>query len=119
MRKIFLFFLMCIALAGSAVAQRTVTGTVVAGSDGTALPGVAVSEKGTTHGTITDVDGKYSITVASDNATLVFTFVGMKPASEVVKGRKEINVTMADENCLVLKYGYRLNINLCSLRKPF
>ncbi len=55
--------------------KGTLTGTVKA-SDGLTLPGVSILEKGTTNGAITDVDGKYSISVSS-SATLVFSYVGM------------------------------------------
>ncbi len=94
MRRIFLLTVMCIALLGSAIAQHAVTGTVVSASDGAGLPGVTVSEKGTTNGTLTDVDGKFSIRVASEKSTIVFSFVGMKSMTEAVNGRKVINLKM-------------------------
>jgi len=92
MRKLFLIFSMYFALLGSAYAQQTVTGTVT-GDDGSSLPGVTVVEKGTSNGTITDINGKYTTTVPSD-AVLVFSFVGMKTTEEVVNGRSTIDVTM-------------------------
>jgi iron complex outermembrane receptor protein len=85
---------MCIALLGSAIAQHAVTGTVVSASDGAGLPGVTVSEKGTTNGTLTDSDGKFSIRLASEKATVVFSFIGMKTITEAVNGRKVINLKM-------------------------
>jgi iron complex outermembrane receptor protein len=94
MRRIFLLTVMCIALLGSAIAQHAVTGTVVSASDGAGLPGVTVSEKGTSNGILTDVDGKFSIRVASEKSTIVFSFIGMKSVSEVVNGRKVINSKM-------------------------
>lgn len=58
-------------------AQRTVTGTVKDAKDGSALPGVNVTVKGVTGvGTVTNIDGKFSIAVPSDGNTLVFSFVG-------------------------------------------
>ncbi|RAW00624.1 SusC/RagA family TonB-linked outer membrane protein [Pseudochryseolinea flava] len=54
---------------------QTVTGKVTSSDDGMPLPGVNIIEKGTTNGTATDSEGKYSLTVR-ENATLVFTFVG-------------------------------------------
>jgi TonB-linked SusC/RagA family outer membrane protein len=92
MRKILLVYAMCFALLGSAYAQQTVTGKVT-GDDGLSIPGVTVAEKGTSSGTITDMDGNYSITVPTD-AVLVFSFVGMKTKEETVNGRSSINVTM-------------------------
>jgi iron complex outermembrane receptor protein len=85
---------MCIALLGSAIAQHAVTGTVVSASDGAGLPGVTVAEKGTSNGTLTDVDGKFSLKVASEKSTIVFSFIGMKSVTEVVNSRKVINVKM-------------------------
>ena len=72
MRKVLLLTVMCLALIGSAFAQFSVSGTVTSDSDGIGLPGVTISEKGTTNGTITDAQGKFSIKVASGKSTLVF-----------------------------------------------
>jgi len=94
MRKILIVFAMCFALISSAYAQQTVTGTVT-GTDGTGIPGVAVLEKGTVNGTITNLDGNYSITVNS-GAVLAFSFVGMQSVEEAVDGRSTIDVTMAE-----------------------
>jgi TonB-linked SusC/RagA family outer membrane protein len=58
-------------------AQRTVTGTVKDAKDGSALPGVNVTVKGVTGvGTVTNIDGKFTIAVPSEGNTLVFSFVG-------------------------------------------
>ena len=92
MRKILLIFTMCFALIGSAVAQQTVTGAVT-GDDGVGIPGVTVVEKGTGNGTITDLDGGYSIMVAS-GSTLIYTFVGMQTVEQPVDGRSTIDVTL-------------------------
>ncbi len=92
MRKILMIFAVCFALIGNAVAQQSVTGTVT-GNDGVGIPGVTVVEVGTANGTITDIDGGYSITV-SESATLVFTFVGMQTIEELVEGRSTIDVTL-------------------------
>ena len=94
MRKILFVFALCFSLISTTYAQQTVTGTVT-GSDGTGIPGVTVLEKGTGNGTITDIDGNYTIKVSSD-ATLVFSFVGMQSIEETVNGRSAIDVTMAE-----------------------
>lgn len=67
MRKVLLLTVMCIALFSSAIAQISVSGTVVTETDGLGLPGVSVTEKGTMKGTLTDSDGKFSIEVSSPN----------------------------------------------------
>jgi len=98
MRKVLLLTVMCFALLGSAIAQQSVSGTVVSESDGLGLPGVTVSEKGTGNGALTDSDGKYSIKVSSGKATLVFSFIGMKTVEEPVNNRTSVNVKMASED---------------------
>ena len=70
---------------------------VVYDSDGKSLPGVTVTLKGTTTGTITDVDGKYNLSGVPDNAILVFSFVGMKRQEITVGQSAVINVTMRNE----------------------
>jgi len=80
------------------MAQHSVSGTVVSETDGLGIPGTTVSEKGTTHGTLTDNDGKYSFKVSSEKATLVFSFIGMKTVEEVVNSRTVINVKMASQD---------------------
>ncbi len=65
---------------------RIITGTVVASEDGTPIPGVSVSVKGTTIGTITSVDGEYRLEVPNDAQTIVFSFVGMKTVEKPITG---------------------------------
>ncbi|MEJ1241504.1 TonB-dependent receptor [Chryseolinea sp. T2] len=96
-------------LASVAVAQdRTVTGTV-SDETGAGMPGVNVLVKGTTNGTVTDVEGKYSLSAPS-NATLVITFVGYK-TTEIAAGDRtkidvalEVDLTSLDE-VVVTGYG--------------
>ena len=101
MRKIFLLTVICIALLGSAIGQHSVTGTVVSVSDGLSIPGVAVSEKGTTNGTLTDVNGKFAIKASSSKSTLVFSLIGMTKVEEQINGRTIIDVKMASENIAI------------------
>lgn len=73
-------------------AQGVVTGSI-RDNTGQLLPGASVVVKGTTRGVITDADGKFSISVP-ENATLVFSFVGMKPI-EIIPGSQTIlDITM-------------------------
>jgi TonB-linked SusC/RagA family outer membrane protein len=72
--------------------ERTVTGTVV-DETGVAMPGVNVLVKGTLQGTVTDVQGKYSITAPS-SAVLVFTFVGYRALEAAVGDRTTIDIPM-------------------------
>ncbi len=66
-------------------------------SSGVPLPGVTVVVKGTASGTITDSDGKYSLTSVPGSATLQFSFVGMETKEIPVAGKPVINVTMTEE----------------------
>ncbi len=73
-----------------------VTGQVTSLLDGSVLPGVNVVVKGTTKGTITDVDGKYTIQVPDAEAVLVFSFVGYVTEEVHVAGKSVINVALAE-----------------------
>lgn len=80
--------------------KRLVTG-VVLDSQGEPVVGANVFEKGEkTNGTITDIDGKFSLNV-SDNATLVVSFVGFKNQEIAVKGRDKIDIRLADDTELL------------------
>ncbi|QNE38635.1 TonB-dependent receptor [Hymenobacter sp. NBH84] len=78
------------------VADAPVTGRVV-DEKGTGLPGVNVVVKGTTNGTQTDADGRYTLTVP-DGATLVFSFVGYAAQEVAVGGRTTINLALAPDS---------------------
>lgn len=77
--------------------QKTVSGKVTDSSGG-GLPGVSVVIKGTTIGTITDMDGKYSLPKVPENGTLQFSFVGMRSQDVAVGGKATINVTLVEES---------------------
>jgi len=83
-------------LAGSAMAQeRTISGKVVSGEDGSALPGVNVVVKGTTNGTVTDADGNYRVGASGSNLVLVFSFIGLQTQEVSVGERSTVDLTMA------------------------
>ena len=89
--------------------QKTVSGKVT-DSAGNSFPGVAVVIKGTTNGNITDVNGKYSLSNVPADATLVFTFVGMKTQEAKVGVDNTVNVVLIEENIglgevVVIGYG--------------
>ncbi|MDO6676121.1 von Willebrand factor type A domain-containing protein [Tenacibaculum sp. 1_MG-2023] len=96
LKKLFyaMILLSSIALAAQ---QRTITGVV--SDESGPLPGVTIVVKGTTIGTETDFDGRYSIT-ASEGDVLVFSFVGMKTAEEKVKESSVINIIMKNDDLL-------------------
>src|SRR5690606_9038509 len=83
-----------LGFAGTLQAQElTVSGRVTSAEDTSPIPGVNVVVKGTTVGTTTDIDGRYTISTQS-NATLVFTFIGLQTQEVAVNGRSTINVSM-------------------------
>ncbi|MCF6358861.1 MAG: TonB-dependent receptor plug domain-containing protein, partial [Draconibacterium sp.] len=73
--------------------QQSVSGKVTDDA-GLPLPGVTIVVKGTTQGTATDIDGKYSLLDIPEDATLVFSFVGMRSQEVVVGNQTSINITM-------------------------
>jgi len=104
MKNVYRILSVCLTLlvlsSGSAFAQKAVTGTVL-DEFGVGLPGVSVLVKGTTTGSATDIDGKYSLNVPNDQATLVFSFIGYSAIEQVVGTRSIIDVTMTpDERTL-------------------
>ena len=74
--------------------SQSVSG-VVSDNDGSGLPGVSVKVKGTSSGTVTNGDGKYSID-SDANGTLVFSFVGYKTQEIAVEGKTSLNVSMSE-----------------------
>ncbi|AKP52973.1 SusC/RagA family TonB-linked outer membrane protein [Cyclobacterium amurskyense] len=86
----------------------TVSGTVV-DSNGQPIPGVTVSVPGTSIGTATDLDGKYSISVP-EGTTLVFSFIGFESQSKAVGDQSIINITLTEDmssldEVVVIGYG--------------
>ncbi len=101
----------------SATAQQQSVSGKVTDSGGQPLPGVTVVLKGTAQGTVTDADGEYSLTGIPEDATLVFSFVGMRTQEAVVESRTTINVTMEEETIgleevVAVGYGTQRRANL-------
>lgn len=92
-----------------AAQEFTVSGTVTE-ADGGTLPGVNIIEKGTSNGTVTDLNGKYTITVADENAILTFSYVGYLSQDIPVEGRSAVDAIMeldiaSMEEIVVIGYG--------------
>ena len=112
MRK-FALLLTCLFLCSLHVVfaqSRTITGTVSNADDGSALPGVSVVVKGTSLGTVTQVNGSYSINVPADAETLIFSFIGMRSREISIAGRTNIDVLLesdavAMDEVVVVAYG--------------
>ena len=93
----FLVFIGLFVTMMASAQQFTVKGTV---KDATGEPiiGANVMVKGTSNGTITDIDGNYSISGANSSSVLVFTFIGYKSQEVACKGQHEINVVLAEDS---------------------
>ncbi|MBP5366127.1 MAG: TonB-dependent receptor [Bacteroidales bacterium] len=109
MRKFLVLVLFALMATVICEAQtKSVSGTVI-GSDGQPVPGATVLVKGTTTGTATDFDGKYSLKV-EEGQTLVFSFIGLQQVEVVVGADATYDVTLADdtkfiEEVIVVAYG--------------
>lgn len=75
---------------------KTVTGTVT-DAQGEPMIGVSVVETGTSHGVVTDINGRFSLTNVSENAELKFTSVGYVPQKVLVTGKSSIKITMLED----------------------
>lgn len=97
-------FLLTLSLSTSILGQSTIDyqppatiqGTIT-GPDGQLIPGVNIIEKGTPNGSVTDIDGRYKITVSSGDAFLIVSFIGFKTAEVPVAGQTTIDVTMEED----------------------
>ncbi|MFV0267747.1 MAG: SusC/RagA family TonB-linked outer membrane protein, partial [Draconibacterium sp.] len=103
----FLIILLCVGniVSASAQSQRKVTGRVMDAS-GELLIGVNVYIKGTTTGTATDTDGKYEINVPSEDAVLVFSYIGNKIIERAVRGETVIDVVMEADAAMLSEVVY-------------
>jgi len=94
MKKLFLLIVLFVFIGVSTLLAQTrvITGTITSSVEGEgAIPGVTVVVKGTTIGTTTDINGKYSLAIPANANTLVFTFIGMKSLEVEIAGRTVID----------------------------
>ena len=111
MKKFLLSFMVLVFAFMQVRAQvRTVAGKVTSSEDGTALPGVSVLVKGTSSGSVTDIDGNYSVTIPDGSGTLIFSFIGLATKEVEVGSQSVVNVDMATDakqlsEVIVVGYG--------------
>ncbi|MCU4174409.1 SusC/RagA family TonB-linked outer membrane protein [Carboxylicivirga sp. N1Y90] len=97
MKNLFMMGLILMLSSLSVYSQGTKSiGGVVSDENGLGIPGVSVVEKGTSNGTITDMDGNYTIKV-SETATIIYSFIGFKNQEITVANQTQINVVMIEE----------------------
>ncbi len=99
MKRILLLnvFLLFCMLSITKAQERSVSGKVIDGDDNTPLPGVNVVIKGTTTGTVTDIDGNYKLNVPEDGSTVVFSSVGYTTQEVEIGTQSVIDVTLASD----------------------
>lgn len=100
-------------------AERIITGTVADASTGESLPGVNILVKGTNTGTVTDMDGKYTIDVPDSGTDLVFSFVGYETQEVPLGNQRLINVSLSPDQSdlqevVVIGYGTRKKTSVTS-----
>ena len=96
--KLFSILMMLVLCCGTVFAQGiTITGTITDAKTSESLPGASVVLKGTTQGTISDMDGKYSIS-ATPGATLVISYIGYDTKEVKVGNQNVINVTLSEDS---------------------
>lgn len=95
--RLILFCLFFVTAGMVTHAQKTVSGKVT-DEGGVSLPGVSIVIKGTSSGTVSDVNGNFSLPNVSSSATLVFSFVGMRNQEIVVGDKNVINVMLAEQS---------------------
>lgn len=97
--------------------QHEVTGTVTDATTGATLPGVNVIIDGTDQGTVTNIDGEYSLTTPSADAVLVFSYIGYERLTVPVDGRSLIDVELSQDiftadELVVVGYGVQKRVNM-------
>ena len=111
-------FIVCLGSSGMLFAQqqKTISGTIKT-TEGETLPGVSILIKGTSDGTITNIDGNYTLQVPADAKTLRITYVGMISKNVNIGNQTTINVTLKEdiqglEEVVVVGYGTQKKENL-------
>jgi TonB-dependent starch-binding outer membrane protein SusC len=111
-----LLYIQTIAFAWAWQTTASISGKVIS-PDGEALPSVVVLEKGTSNGQVTDLDGNFSIRVASQESILVFSLVGFNSQEIQIGNQSIINLTLRESESLlqevvVVGYGEQKKLNL-------
>jgi len=97
MKKMMLgLIILLVSVIGFAQDGKTITGKVTDVS-GISLPGVSISIKGTTIGTITDLEGNFSLKTSNENDVIVFSFIGFANQEITTKGKVTVNVVLIED----------------------
>jgi TonB-linked SusC/RagA family outer membrane protein len=115
-KTVALIFILCLIVQVTMAQKRSVSGVVRDKSTNESIPGVSVVEKGTTNGTITNVDGRYELSV-NEGATLVISYIGMTTQEVKVGNSSTINVSLESsveqvDEVVIVGYGQQKKANL-------
>jgi TonB-dependent starch-binding outer membrane protein SusC len=94
-KKSVLLFFLGVFLIQITFAQKNISGLITSSDDNTPLIGVNILEKGTTHGTVSGADGKYTLSVSGPDAVLVYSFIGFLTQEIPVVDRTVIDIILA------------------------
>ncbi|MEG0253389.1 MAG: carboxypeptidase-like regulatory domain-containing protein, partial [Muribaculaceae bacterium] len=109
-RKLLLVFTMLLVVMATFAQSKVTVNGVVTDDANEPLIGASVIVAGTSNGTMTDIDGKYSMSNVPANATISISYVGLRTAEVKVNGQKVINVKLKDgalklDDVVVIGYG--------------
>lgn len=96
MKRICLFFLLLLCTVGAMGQKRSITGVVV-DMTGEPIIGASIVEIGTTNGTVTDIVGKFSLSVPT-NGKIQISYVGYKPETLTIKNQTVLQIKMAEDS---------------------
>lgn len=110
MKRIFIYVLACILFSLNALAQLKVGGRVTDAKDGSPLPSVNIIVKGTSSGTVTNVDGTFSLNVPNGNSVLIFSYTGYTPQEVTVGAKTNFDIKLETKSStlndvVVIGYG--------------
>lgn len=126
MRKLFLLTFMILVMCSSILAQKKVSGTVT-DNLGYSIPNVTINVKGTSIGTLTDFEGKYTIEIIDETTVLVYNLIGMETIEKTVGNQITINIilereplpnSMPEENYVTVPVYFASDRNLTSSKEP-
>ena len=97
MKSLITISLLFLSVITTFAQKNTIEGRVTSQVDGTSLPGVNVIIKGTVSGTITDINGNYSLNVPNLNVTIQFSFIGYKSLEIALEGKTNLDVSLTED----------------------
>jgi len=115
-KTVALIFILCLIVQLTMAQKRSISGVIRDKATNESLPGVSVLEKGTSNGTVSNVDGRFELSV-NEGATLVVSYIGMKSQEVKVGGSSTINVALESsvediDEVVIVGYGQQKKANL-------